>query len=180
MSMVQKLVFERIACRRIFVSQCPGQKANHRFHHDHCCKLTARQDIIADGNFFVDFPMDDPFIHAFVSAAHQNQAGFERKRSGQFLRQQLTLRAQQNASAPFLLMFGPADGGSQRFRLHDHTAAPAVGPVVRRCMPVCGKVPNVDCGCLQNAAFNRPTQNAVFPESFEEVREYGNSHEMHG
>ena len=85
LGMFEQAAAEGILAGRLGATQHPGQEPGHRIEQYQGRQLAAGQDVIADGDFFVDQEFDHPFIHALVTTAEQDQM----RPGGQFVGQLL-------------------------------------------------------------------------------------------
>ena len=66
-------LLERFVDGRFLVPDHARQQARHRIHHHGSSQFAAAQHVIADRKFVVRQMFGDPFIHAFIPAADQQQ-----------------------------------------------------------------------------------------------------------
>src|SRR5688572_22858238 len=89
---IQQPVSKRLLRRGGLVAERPRQLPHHRVDQRHRRNFPTREHEVADRDFLVDPPLEQPFIHAFISAAQQGQGVCLRKLQNPAVIQLLALR----------------------------------------------------------------------------------------
>ena len=130
----RKMAFVREAG---FVRQHTRKHSGNTVGNNQCRKLTARQNIVADRNFFVNDFFEHSFVNALVMSAQNRKILSFGKLSDLLLGQRLSLRRHINkirSFADFLTQRRKAV--INRLRLHNHSHSAAVGCIVHSVVPV--------------------------------------------
>ena len=124
-------------------------------------QFAARQHVIADGQFLVDFTFDETLVEAFVATADQDDLCACRQLPRLFLRQRRPLRAQINHFRR--LRRCPARGveaRGQRLGQHHHSGTTAKRSVIDATIIVGGVVARIPRLHRQQAALERAPHHA--------------------
>lgn len=95
---LQKPAFEAIVGDGAFVSDHSGKKPRDDIGEYHRGKFATGQDVIADGDFFVDTKLDKALVDAFVVSADDDEIVKARQLLGLLLREKPSLRRHQHGT----------------------------------------------------------------------------------
>ena len=147
--MVEEALGKRIAGHGLGVPHDPGHEPGHGLDDHHRREFAARQHVVADAHLLGFQHLDNPFVHALVPAAHDDQVGTDGQGAGPSLSKALALRGGEDHRRGFgVAPGGPGrpnrlDGPDERLRRHDHPRPAAVGDVVDGAVAVRRKLAEV-------------------------------------
>jgi hypothetical protein len=125
------------------------QQARDRVDQDQRRELTARQNVVADRDLIRDQMRANAFVHTLVAAAEQGDPFVARQLLGHALREDASLRCQQdNGDNDWLSPFGNrSQDGFDRFEnglgFHHHPASASIRSVVCGVMFVVRIITNI-------------------------------------
>ena len=72
----------RLGADRLGFAHDPGDQPDDGVGDDHSRDLAAGQDVVADGDLFINKSLPDSFIHTFVAPAEQDEMRLVREAGG--------------------------------------------------------------------------------------------------
>ena len=164
----------------VLVREDPGQHPRDAVCQDEGGQFPAGEDIVPDGDLFVDDLLDDPLVDPFVVAAQEHEVIHFGQLPDPFLGQGLSLRRQINEVAlPRPALRDRPIAVIDGIRLHDHTGPAAVGVVVHTVVFVAGIVPDVDGADIHIPRLTGPADDALGEERLAHLREQGHDVDPH-
>ena len=142
------LVFQRIG------ADDPLDVARNRVGHHHGGQFAARQNVVADGKFFVHGQVDGALIHPLVMPAKKQKPGVCGVFFDVFLPEHSAFRRKVNA-ARFVIGVHRVHTGNHRLGRHQHAGAAAEGVIVALFVLVSRIVADIPYADIQNARFRR-------------------------
>ena len=184
MRAVKQPVHKRILFGRLGVIQHTRQQPEHGIHQHHGRQLAAGQDIVANGDFFIDLTLDQPLIHPFVAPGQQDQARALRQFAHAGVAQWAALRRQVDTMAVghaglSLTLTRGNNRRFQRFRPHHHAGTAAIRAIVHGAVIVVGEIPGVMGMQRPDALLQRASGDAAGGQRAEHLREQGDDVDLH-
>ena len=107
------------------VSQGTGKQADDGITEDGGCEGAVGEDVIADGNFFVDQCLDDAVVDTFIVATEEDEVGMAGEAGGGGLIVTMALWGEKNDAG--IRTAQRLDRGKERFGAQQHAGPSAKG-----------------------------------------------------
>jgi hypothetical protein len=177
----QPVLLEAVLGCRLAVVQRTLLEPGDGVHHHARCQFATRQDVVTDGQLFVDLGGDQALIDALVAAAEQDQA----IPRGQFthfsLGQALALGRQvEDVRRRWIGRARRGEASAQGIDQHHHARPAAEWPFVDAAVIAAGVVARVPAMDGKQVAFLRTPHDAVCGDLRDEFREQADHVDAHG
>jgi len=174
-----------------FVTESAREESRDGVHDECGGKFAAAEDEIADGDFLGSKMIGDALVHAFVTAADENDAILLRVAAGGFLREAFARGGEKNDCGFFVVeifLRGVSDGtAEERFDgfeewlgLKDHAFAAAKGAIVHGAMTISCELAQILHVNMHEACFAGTAQDAVIERAREKFWKNRNQIKSHG
>ena len=134
-------MLEGLLLQTLLVPHDAGQQAHHGVDQNQGRRLTTRQKVVTDADFFQATGLDHPLVKPLVAAAQQRDTRLRSQGPHARLVQEAPPRAQVDHRTGSV--FDRGQGGVDHIRPHHHAGAPAKGLVVDGAVFIARKVPDV-------------------------------------
>ena len=145
----QQIVLHGLKLRGFLIVQHTGYKTGNSVNHNSGRQFSPGQHIIPDGHIICHHFLQYPLINPLVMTAEENQLFLHSQFLYHGLAEYLSLRRQVNTSGLFSLpgclgFFSHRFISSEnRFGLHNHTGASAIGIIIDPHVFVISKIPDI-------------------------------------
>ena len=167
----QQIVLQRFKPCRIIVRKYPGHKPGNHIDHNSSPQFSAGHHVIADGQILINTRIKRALVDPFIMTAEKDQTFLSGELFRLRLREHFGLRSEVDhlrLSAGSL--FCRLDSTHNRFRLHDHACAAAIGIVVHSSVGSLGIIADIDGMQPENAFFYCTSRNTCVDDRINQIR----------
>jgi len=161
---------------RFGIIQRAGNPSYKRIHQYHSGQFATGQYIVADGNLVINFSLQHPLIHPFISSRQQYQTVVLSQFLDNLLRQWPALRGKKDGAALLYARTGlPLPSRPQRLRErlghHYHAGTATIRPVIHASIRIGAEISWIPQHQLVKPAAASPLGNTASRQCIEHLRE---------